>query len=88
MSRQNSLGGNGGPKDEIGIMALLDWEQAAWRPEYWEAMKIVYGIQSPVDWAVLAQEITSDYEREIAIEQRSNFGNSEKIWHYEGNNTT
>jgi hypothetical protein len=72
MSRQNiivKLGGNGGPDDEIWITALLDWEQAAWRPEYWEAMKIVYGIQPTMDWAVLAQELTSGYEREIAIEQ-------------------
>jgi aminoglycoside phosphotransferase (APT) family kinase protein len=73
ISRQNilvKLDGNGGLEDEIRITALLDWEQAAWRPEYWEGMKTVYGIQPTSDWAVLArEELASGYNNEIAIEE-------------------
>ncbi|KAJ3517833.1 hypothetical protein NLJ89_g257 [Agrocybe chaxingu] len=30
-----------GPED-IAVVGLLDWEQAGWRPEYWEKAKLFY----------------------------------------------
>jgi hypothetical protein len=57
ISRQSILvkfGGYDWREDEMQMTALLDWEQAAGRPEFWEVMKMVYGIQPIIYWAVLA----------------------------------
>jgi aminoglycoside phosphotransferase (APT) family kinase protein len=51
-----------GPKD-VSVVALLDWEQCGWRPEYWEVAKISFGPQGK-DWA----GFYPGYRAELAIE--------------------
>ncbi|KAF9525599.1 kinase-like domain-containing protein [Crepidotus variabilis] len=60
---------HGDGDDDVEITALLDWEQAGWRPEFWEAAKIVYGMDPHGDWCHLArEEIFPGYENEIQLE--------------------
>lgn len=35
---------------EFAIVAILDWERAGWRPEYWEALKFVFGGTGRKGW--------------------------------------
>ncbi|KAJ3729954.1 kinase-like domain-containing protein [Lentinula guzmanii] len=52
-------------RDDVRIVALVDWEQAGWRPAYWEKAKLVFGAQPP-DWYTAAETwIIEGYENEI-----------------------
>ena len=42
--------------DDVPVVALLDWEQAGWRPEFWEAEKMLYGMGDVIDWVRLVKE--------------------------------
>jgi len=44
-------------EDDVEVTAPLDWEQAGWRPEFWEATKIVYGTDPTHEWSCLALEV-------------------------------
>lgn len=33
------------------VLAIIDWEQSGWMPEYWEAMKALYSAPKKADWA-------------------------------------
>lgn len=58
-----------GPGD-VSVIALVDWGQTAWRPEYWEARKF-YWVAPQNDWFSLGQELLlSGYQKEIEIEER------------------
>lgn len=58
-----------GPGD-VSVVALVDWGQTAWRPEYWEARKF-YWVAPRNDWLSLGQELLlSGYQKEIEIEER------------------
>ena len=48
---------HGEGEDDVEVTALLDWEQAGWRPEFWEAAKIVYGMDRKHEWSCLALEM-------------------------------
>lgn len=54
---------NGDGPEDIKVVALLDWEQCGWRPEYWEKVKM----SSPYDGNTW-KEILPGYEHEYAIE--------------------
>lgn len=55
--------------DGVSVVALLDWEQAGWRPEYWEAVKFMHGTRSGSDWAVLGRrELVPGYDTQLAVE--------------------
>ncbi|EGO05382.1 hypothetical protein SERLA73DRAFT_129315 [Serpula lacrymans var. lacrymans S7.3] len=55
--------------DDVTITALLDWEQAGWRPEFWEAAKFMFGVDPTNDWIVLGrQEVVPGYDLELARE--------------------
>jgi aminoglycoside phosphotransferase len=56
--------------EDILITALLDWEQAGWRPEYWEAHKFVAGAGDG-DWADLGRgQVVPGYEGELKRENQ------------------
>ena len=69
ITRYNLLVRVDGPgKDDIVVTALLDWEQAGWRPEFWETHKFVNGAGSR-DWAQLGRsEVVPGYDAELARE--------------------
>jgi len=51
------------------VVAILDWEQAGWHPEYWETVKFTFGNQSASEWAILGrQEIFHGYDLELERE--------------------
>ncbi|KAF8163398.1 kinase-like domain-containing protein [Crassisporium funariophilum] len=51
--------------EDARITALLDWEQAGWRPEYWEAYKFLYNAGDG-DWNHLGrQHVVPGYDEEI-----------------------
>ncbi|TFK99641.1 kinase-like domain-containing protein [Pterulicium gracile] len=53
--------------EDITVVALLDWEQAGWRPRYWEAVKFMHGKHG--EWEELGwEEIFGGYEQEMKIE--------------------
>ncbi|KAL1741435.1 kinase-like domain-containing protein [Schizophyllum fasciatum] len=60
-----------GPQD-VEIVALLDWEQAGWRPLYWEAMKWIWlsrrhPTMSP--WKDFAwKELSAGYDQDVRRE--------------------
>ena len=70
ISRRNVLVRiNGEGPEDISVVALLDWEQGGWRPEYWEVVKLHYGMESNHEWCVLGREmITGDYENDLRRE--------------------
>lgn len=35
------------------ILAIVDWEQSAWLPAYWEARKAQYTTDSCEEWSIL-----------------------------------
>jgi aminoglycoside phosphotransferase (APT) family kinase protein len=54
---------------DVSIVAVLDWEQAGWRPEYWETVKFMFGNQETSEWATLGrQEIFVGYDPELQRE--------------------
>ncbi|KAK0210404.1 kinase-like domain-containing protein [Desarmillaria ectypa] len=54
----------------VSVVALVDWGQTAWRPEYWEARKF-YWVASQNGWFSLVEELLlSGYQKEIEIEER------------------
>ncbi|KAE9389141.1 hypothetical protein BT96DRAFT_1025163 [Gymnopus androsaceus JB14] len=62
-----------GPKD-VQITALVDWEQAGWRPAYWEKLKIRY--QSGVGpqwkrWREMIEGYDQDLGRETEMALRA-----------------
>ncbi|KAJ3769863.1 kinase-like domain-containing protein [Lentinula raphanica] len=58
-----------GPDDEVKIVALLDWEQAGWRPAYWEKAKMLFIASPTTDWhAAVKSWIVEGYEKEWARE--------------------
>lgn len=58
---------HGSRAEDIEIVALLDWEQAGWRPEFWEASKVEFSSQDY--WCeLLKQEIFPGFEDELSIE--------------------
>jgi aminoglycoside phosphotransferase (APT) family kinase protein len=55
--------------NDVSIVAILDWEQAGWRPEYWETAKFMFGNQETSEWAILGrQEIFHGYDLELERE--------------------
>ncbi|KAJ3718681.1 kinase-like domain-containing protein [Lentinula raphanica] len=58
-----------GPGDDVRIVALLDWEQAGWRPAYWEKAKMLYVASPSSDWhAAIKSWMIEGYEQEMARE--------------------
>ncbi|TFK95187.1 kinase-like domain-containing protein [Pterulicium gracile] len=55
INRRNVLVCVHGPEQEdVEVTALLDWEQAGWRPIYWESRKWIFGNPKPREWADFA----------------------------------
>jgi hypothetical protein len=55
--------------NDVSIVAILDWEQAGWRPEYWETAKFMFSNQETSEWAILGrQEIFHGYDLELERE--------------------
>ena len=60
-----------GEDDDIRITVLLDWEQAGWRPEYWEAYKFVVAAAGRGDWVHLGRrQAVPNYDTEIERERQ------------------
>ena len=59
-----------GPEPEDArVVALLDWEMAAWMPEYWEAIKMCQG-QTDKDWLRMIPEMFPGYDTEIETDRQ------------------
>jgi serine/threonine protein kinase len=50
------------------IVAIIDWENAGWFPEYWEYTRTYFGCRR-TDWWEAFQGITETYPDELAIEE-------------------
>ncbi|PPQ97045.1 hypothetical protein CVT26_001268 [Gymnopilus dilepis] len=55
--------------DDIRPCALIDWECAAWMPEYWEYTRCLYLRERYVEWKELFTQIFPGYEDELAVER-------------------
>ena len=55
--------------DKKGRLALIDWEMAGWRPEYWEYTKAFYDLISAQDFYDLIKMHFVNYELELAAEK-------------------
>lgn len=49
------------------IVAILDWESAAWLPEYWEYVFALRGLDN-VDWETLGQHLPSLFDKRYDLE--------------------
>lgn len=69
IARYNLLVRVEGPgTEDVVVTALLDWEQAGWRPEFWETHKFVNGAGAQ-DWAHLGRiKVVPGYDAELARE--------------------
>ncbi|KAI0658436.1 kinase-like domain-containing protein [Cubamyces menziesii] len=55
--------------DDVEITALLDWEQAGWRPIYWESRKWIFEEGNMPMWEAFGlKEIGAGYEEEIELD--------------------
>lgn len=53
--------------EDVSIVALLDWEQAGWRPEYWETTKFSGSDRRESEWYILGRELAfPSYDLEVA----------------------
>ncbi|KAI0333962.1 hypothetical protein GY45DRAFT_1318823 [Cubamyces sp. BRFM 1775] len=60
---------HGDGPDDVEITALLDWEQAGWRPIYWEGRKWIWEDGDTPVWGDFgAEEIGAHYEAEIELD--------------------
>jgi tRNA A-37 threonylcarbamoyl transferase component Bud32 len=52
------------------IVALVDWEQAGWRPEYWEWLKALYapGASMESEWPEVISKVLTPYEAELQVD--------------------
>ncbi|KAJ7682357.1 kinase-like domain-containing protein [Mycena polygramma] len=58
---------SGDGPDDVTVAAIVDWEQAGWRPEYWETAKFHYN--SRTGWRDLARQMLfPDYLAEMKRE--------------------
>lgn len=42
------------------VLAIVDWEQAGWLPEYWEARKALYTVYRSEEWAMTYLPLTME----------------------------
>ncbi|GLB40179.1 putative phosphotransferase enzyme family protein [Lyophyllum shimeji] len=55
--------------DDVEVVTLLDWEQAGWRTEFWEALKLFRGMGHDPEWPKLVkEEISPGHEDELKRE--------------------
>ncbi|KAK0476343.1 hypothetical protein IW261DRAFT_1490773 [Armillaria novae-zelandiae] len=54
--------------NQIRPVGLVDWECAAWMPEYWEYTRAIYIRQSYKGWWNLFRRIFPDYDDELDVE--------------------
>ena len=60
---------DGEDANDVSVVAILGWEQAGWRPEYWETIKFMYGNQNTCEWAILGrQEMFPRYDLDLERE--------------------
>ncbi|KAF8515892.1 kinase-like domain-containing protein, partial [Gautieria morchelliformis] len=51
--------------DDVKISAVLDWEAAGWRPEYWEFVKMMHGMKGIDIWRdFVGMVLDATYEKE------------------------
>jgi aminoglycoside phosphotransferase (APT) family kinase protein len=56
--------------EDVSVVALLDWEQAGWRPEYWEMIKFRHGAFDDSQWLSMGgRSLIPGYDTELAIEE-------------------
>ena len=61
---------HGDGPDDVEVTALLDWEQAGWRPIYWESRKWMFMGSSTPGWGEFGRdEIGSGYKTEIELDR-------------------
>ena len=53
---------------DVRVVGLLDWEMAAWMPEYWEPIKMMHGSLDE-EWNELVKAIFPGYEEEIDADE-------------------
>ncbi|KAK0484300.1 hypothetical protein EDD18DRAFT_1361311 [Armillaria luteobubalina] len=54
--------------NQIRPIGLVDWECAAWMPEYWEYTRAIYIRQTYTGWWNLFRRIFPDYDDELEVE--------------------
>ncbi|KAI8974758.1 kinase-like domain-containing protein [Trametes punicea] len=60
---------DGDGPDDVEITALLDWEQAGWRPIYWESRKWLFEDSGTPEWGEFgADQIGSRFRAEIELD--------------------
>ncbi|KAI0351279.1 kinase-like protein [Trametes cingulata] len=61
---------HGDGPDDVEITALIDWEQAGWRPIYWESRKWIYVGPRTLGWIEFGlEEIGGEYAREVIYDR-------------------
>ena len=55
--------------DDVEVTALLDWEQAGWRPIYWESRKWLFEDGGTSGWAEFAEDVIgSGHKAELDLD--------------------
>lgn len=49
------------------VSAIVDWDQAGWRPEYWERTKSLYDFWL-AEWPDIVKDVMPSYEEEVEID--------------------
>ncbi|KAI0364573.1 kinase-like protein [Pilatotrama ljubarskyi] len=61
---------HGDGPDDVEITALIDWEQAGWRPVYWESRKWIFIGPRTLGWLEFGlEEIGGEYAREVVYDR-------------------
>ena len=61
---------HGDGADDVEIVALLDWEQAGWRPIYWESRKWIFMGSNIAEWVEFGVNVIgSGYKVEIELDR-------------------
>ncbi|KZT07664.1 kinase-like protein [Laetiporus sulphureus 93-53] len=53
---------------EAHVAAIIDWEMAGWRPEYWEYVKCLNCMGQNAGWVKFVQEVLQPYEEEKTLD--------------------
>ncbi|TFK69661.1 hypothetical protein BDN72DRAFT_840150 [Pluteus cervinus] len=57
---------DGTEPENVKITAILDWEQAGWRPEYWEAMKVEWANSASWEYTKMARKlVVPGYDKDL-----------------------
>ena len=53
--------------EDANVVAIIDWEMAAWMPEYWDSIKMTHG-QPDRDWYQFVRDAFPGYDKVLELD--------------------